>query len=87
MNIAAHLMGFQGRIVLMGADGKAAKDRSHHHKPHPWPVRPGCWDVQRRDLAEFAPQLKERGVEVLNASPGSAWNVWPIISHDEALAL
>jgi len=73
---------------LMGADGRAAGKQSHHHRAHPWPVRFGCWDVQKRDLAEFAPQLKAKGVEVLNASPGSAWaDIWPVISHEDAMAI
>lgn len=86
INIAALLIGMEGRIVLLGADGRRAKDgRSHHHAPHPWPVRPGCWDVQVRDLAELAPQLAAKKIEVLNASPGSAWDVWPIVRLDDVL--
>ncbi len=84
INVAAHLIGWSGRIVLLGADGKRHKDgRSHHHAAHPWPVRPGCWDIQKRDLMEIAPQLN--GVEVVNASPGSAWDVWPIVQIEDVL--
>lgn len=86
INIAALLLGFEGRIVLMGADGGRSKDgRSHHHERHPWPVREGCWDVQRKDLAEIAPRLAELGVEVINASPGSKWDLWPIVEPGEVL--
>jgi hypothetical protein len=85
INVAAHLLGMSGRIVLMGADGKMTGKQSHHHAPHPWPVRPGCWDIQRRDLAELAPQLSGRGIEIVNASPGSAWDIWPVVSPDEVL--
>ena len=98
MNLAALLLGMSGRIILFGADGKRAdgvKDKrgkiipgaSHHHAPHPWPVREGCWEVQRRDLAEIAPQLAARGIEVLNASPGSAWaDIWPVVDPEVLLA-
>lgn len=86
MNIAAHLLGMEGRIVLMGADGRAHGGKSHHHAPHPWPVRPGCWDVQRRDFDEVLPLIKKHPLEVLNASPGSAWaDIWPVVSPDEVL--
>lgn len=78
INIAVHL-GCK-RIVLLGADGRKADDgRTHHHAPHKWPQRPGCWDEQKKDLAKMVEPLKQAGVEVLNASPGSAWEFWPIV--------
>ena len=85
MTLASHL-GVR-RIVLLGADGKRAADgRSHHHPPHPWPVKVGCWDEQRVDLASLVGPLMGRGIEVLNASPGSAWaDLWPVVTLDEAL--
>lgn len=87
INLAVHRGA--GPIVLLGADGKAAPDgKTHHHKPHKWPARPGCWDEQKKDLDCIANSLQERGHRVWNASPGSAWSdLWPVMTLDEALSL
>lgn len=75
------------RLVLLGADGQKAKDgRCHHHKPHPWPIRSGCWDEQKKDLLSMVEPLRKVGVEVLNASPGSAWNMWPVVKLEDVLS-
>lgn len=84
INLAAHFGASQ--IVLLGADGKKAPDgRTHHHKPHKWPNRPGCWQEQRKDLCSIVEPLKKLGVEVLNASPGSAWDMWPVVRLEDVL--
>lgn len=72
-------------IVLMGADGRQFGKKHHHHADYPWPVIAGCWNRQRLDLQTFVEPLKARGIEVLNASPGSAWNMWPIVEPDSVL--
>ncbi len=78
VNLAVHLG--VNRIVLLGIDGKPQEDgRTHHHKPHPWKMLPGCWDRQYGDLDQISIELKERGIECVNASPGSAWPHWPIV--------
>jgi hypothetical protein len=75
------------RLVLLGADGRASADGcSHHHDPHPWPQKPDCWNKQRIDLATAVAPLKAKGVEVVNASPGSAWaDLWPVVSLEDYL--
>lgn len=85
INLAFHLGA--KRIVLLGADGKKAKDgRSHHHAPHKWPPRHGCWIRQAEELRTLVGPLRKAGVEVLNASPGSAWaDLWPVVRLEEAL--
>lgn len=86
INLAVHRGANQ--IVLLGADGSRAKDgATHHHKPHRWPSRTGCWEVQRKDLETMVKPLKVKGVTVLNASPGSAWDMWPVMSLMEALEI
>jgi hypothetical protein len=65
------------RIVLLGADGKANGKLTHHHQPHRWPVRDGCWDKQRKDLVTIRKPLRDLNVELINASPDSAWDMWP----------
>lgn len=85
INLAAHMIG-KGKIVLLGADGKKGEDgKTHHHSPHPWPPRPGCWEAQRKDLAMIAPKAAGRGIEIVNASPGSAWDIWPIVELTDVL--
>lgn len=82
LNIAVHRGA--ARIVLLGADGRLGYDgRTHHHKPHKWAMRRGCWDLHRKELQQIAPQVK---VPVLNASPGSAWDLWPVVTLPEAIA-
>lgn len=84
-NLAAHLIGPGGTIVWLGADGKIATDgRTHHHKPHRWPHRPGCYDKQYDDLVTIIPSLRQLRINAFNASPGTAWtDLLPVISlHD-----
>lgn len=87
IDLAKFLVGPLGSIALLGADGKAGPGgRSHHHKPHPWPVRPGCWDRQLKDLMTVRKPLKRLGIELLNCSPGSAWtDLCPYVPLEEAL--
>ena len=81
INLAVHL-GVKS-IVLLGADGCAHNGQTHHHKPHKWPVRAGCWDEQKRDLLTIVKPLVARGIKVINASPGSAYaDLWPVTTLD-----
>ena len=84
LNLAYHF-GVK-RCVLLGADGKRAADgNTHHHAPHMWPSRPGCWARQKEELQTLVAPLKKAGIEVLNASPGSAWDMWPVVRLEDAL--
>ena len=86
-NLAAHLIGPGGTIVWLGADGqKAADGRTHHHKPHRWPHKPGCYDKQRGDLVTIVPSLRQFGIAGFNASPGTAWaDLLPVVSLQDVL--
>jgi hypothetical protein len=69
----------------MGNDGKV----SHHHNGYPVPV---TGDNIYRDqfipgFRVIADLLKQKGVEVYNASPKSLLTVWPRITLDKALSL
>jgi hypothetical protein len=87
-NLAAHLVGPGGTIVWLGADGRLAADgRSHHHPPHRWPHRPGCYDKQHADLVTIVPSLRALKIAAFNASPGTAWgDLLPVISLQDALS-
>jgi hypothetical protein len=84
MNLAGHL-GVAG-LTLLGADGQRAPDGAcHHHAPHPWDLKPGCWQAMVPDLEACTAALTERGVTVRNASPGSAFTLWPIVDLEDVL--
>jgi hypothetical protein len=86
-NLAAHLVGPGGTIVWLGADGRFAPDgRSHHHQPHRWPHRAGCYDKQHADLVTIVPSLRTLKIAAFNASPGTAWgDLLPVISLQDVL--
>ncbi len=76
------------RLVLLGADGGPdKKGRTQHHAAHRWARKNDCWKEQRWDLSTTVAPLLAAGVEVLNASPGSHLDLWPIVPLDEILAL
>ncbi len=71
------------RFVLLGVDGGPVKGVTYHHAPHPWTL-PSTWVAdQRKDFEALDGALKARGVEVINASPGSSVPFWPVVSLAE----
>lgn len=84
LNMLAHLG--VARIVLLGADGKfGANGKRNHHDPHKWPHLTGTFEQQRAELALTVKPLAALGIEVFNASPGSALPFWPIVSMEDVL--
>lgn len=76
INIAAHL-GCK-RIVLLGVDQCLGPDgRTHHHEPHPFPWVADCFTHQHDDLGSLVGDLRERKIDVVNASPVSTLPWWP----------
>lgn len=69
------------RIVLLGID----QGGSHHHVPHPWPLKPNAYHHQSEELAGIAPQLSAWGIDVVNASPTSTLTCWPRQPFEETL--
>lgn len=90
IHLAAHLGA--KRIVLLGYDMKSAapaapgaRPRVHWHEEHPVPTHPdtpGGYVPHFKDLLE---PLARRGIEVLNATPGSALPYFPMTTLEEAL--
>lgn len=73
------------RFVLLGVDGGPIRGATHHHAPHKWTL-PETWVAeQRKDFEALDEALKARGVEVVNASPGSSVPFWPIVSLEQAI--
>ena len=69
------------KIVTVGLDG----DGAHHHEPYPWGQNSENWARQREELSHVAPALKARGIELLNASPGSKIPFWPIVNLKDVI--
>jgi hypothetical protein len=84
----AYLLGVK-RIVLLGYDMHNDGKRSHYHEGYPVPA---TGDNIYRD--QFVPGfeiladlLKQKKVEVYNASTTSSLRVWPKITFEQALSL
>jgi hypothetical protein len=85
INLAVHLG--VSKIVLLGIDQKAGPDgKIHHHPPHPWKVTANCWSRQQTDLPKVAEDLARLNIECVNASPGSALTLWPIVNLEDHAA-
>jgi hypothetical protein len=72
------------RILLCGFDMRG----THWHDPHQSPLRDHGDGIYAKWIEKFktlvAP-LAERGVDVINCTPGSALRVWPSRQLEEAL--
>jgi len=84
INVLCHLG--VSRIVTLGLDGGPdATGKTHHHAPHKWGRNPDGWRLQRDELEGVAVAIKDRGVELLNASPGSKLSFWPIVELKDVI--
>jgi hypothetical protein len=84
----AYLLGAK-KIVLLGYDMKNNGVQGHYHDGYPVPLT-GDSVYKEQFIPGFvilANLLKEKGVEVYNASIESSITVWPKITHETALSL
>ena len=79
------------RIILAGFDMRVSGD-AHHWGDRPESVQ--AVDFQRTLTEQMLPlfgglcaAIRERGIQVLNVSPGSALRLWPVIEHSEAIRI
>lgn len=83
LNLAAQFGA--SRIVLVGFDMQG----QHWYGPNNWDQasNPGLWNFPRwqRAFENAAPQLKDRGIEVINASSASAVRCFKVSSVEGAL--
>lgn len=82
VHIAAHAGA--ARILLCGFDMRGG----HWHSPHQWPLYQGGEGHFPKWIARFAtlaPELAARGIEVLNCTPDSALDVFPMARLEDAL--
>ncbi len=83
IHIAAHAGG--SRILLCGFDMRGG----HWHGRHTYPLREhgdGIFAEWIERMATLKAPLAERGIEIINCTPGSALKCWPFIPLEEALA-
>lgn len=74
------------RIVLLGFDAKpGAHGKKHWFGDHPDRTE-APYDTMITGFRKAAPLLKERGVEVLNASPGSAIDCFRRVNIEDVFA-
>jgi hypothetical protein len=70
------------KILLLGYDYRHGRDGKHHGRPewNPWypPANARLWTYWRDPFNAIAGTLRSRGVVVVNASPGSALDAFPI---------
>lgn len=87
INILVHL-GCK-RIVLLGVDGKVSTDgrRHHHGAAYPWPMVKACFDHHAAEFKAVAPSLVKAGVEIVNANPDSAIDVWPKMPFEDVISM
>jgi len=86
INFALHL-GVK-RVVLLGFDMKVGEKGHNWHKNHKHTPRPTIYQQlflpPFQQIAEDAAKL---GLEIVNATPGSALEVFPFVSLEEALLM
>lgn len=68
------------RVILIGCDNKHGPEgRIHYHQEYPWDRTEESWWAKERELRRAARGMAAAGIEVINASPGSALDFWPIV--------
>lgn len=84
VHVAAH--GGASRILLCGFDYRGS---GHWHEDHPAPLTntpPEVWPEWAGRFEWLVLPLRQRGVEVINCTPGSAITCFPRMDLEEALA-
>lgn len=75
IHLAAHAQ--SARVVLLGYDMRLVDGRSHWHDGHVEARGTKYAAVMLPHFGALKAPLEARGVEVINATPGSALEVWP----------
>lgn len=86
VNLALHLGA--RTIVLLGIDMMPAADgATHHHSGHPFPTKPEVYAKMLPYWDTLAEAIKDKPIEIYNASHISALKCFPKISLDDAMEL
>lgn len=74
------------KIILLGYDMQAIKGRHNYHKDHKRKVPNNIYQTQFvRSFDILKKSLDEQGIEVINATPGSLLDTFPIVDPEEVL--
>lgn len=87
VNLSIHLAG-PGRRILTGFDMSLAGG-VHWHGPHVGGLKNPSQETIDGWIAKFkaaVPDLNRAGVEVINCTPGSALDCFPMMNLEEALS-
>lgn len=83
INLAVHF-GVK-KIVLFGFDMRIVDDKNNWHGDHKDSPNKNPYKRFLRTFPKIANDLKELGVECVNATPGSALDVFPIVEPESVL--
>ncbi len=81
INLAVHFG--VAKLVLLGIDQKTTDGKHWHHASHPWNPTANCWARQQMDMPKIAADLTALNIPCVNASPGSALALWPVVNLEE----
>lgn len=85
LHLAAHLRA--KKVILLGYDMKKCETgKTHWFGDHPVGGAPGRFDSYRKLFGDLVVPLANLGVEVVNATPESGLDVFPMVGIEEALA-
>lgn len=82
-NIAA--LAGAARILLLAFDGAPIGGRTHWHGGHRRPTPADAYLLYRKAMRDAARGFEKMGVEVINCSPGSAIDAFPIVELAKAV--
>jgi len=72
------------RVVLIGYDMQRVDDEANWHSDHPYPKK-DPYDNFLKCFPSIAKDAEELGLEIINATPGSLIDVFPITTLEEAI--
>lgn len=75
------------RIVLLGFDGRLIDGRSHWHDRYRTVAMPGLYARFNEAWNGWRTDARKRGLEIVNATPRSAIEEFPIVSLDDVLGV
>lgn len=73
------------KVILLGFDGEQKDGKDHFHGGHPRPTPREAYPLYRAAMVAAEAALIDAGVEVVNCSPGSAIDTFPMMDLREAL--
>lgn len=73
------------RVLLLGFDGAPVRGRTHWHGGHRRATPAEAYPLYAKAMSESARDIRALGVEVINCSPGSVIDAFPIVELAAAL--